>query len=73
MTAKESVDTFCTDCGARVVMQFRRRDIGIDVVGCQPCRMTVKGTVYRECPGCGADVAVQPLTPETLDMAAARG
>ena len=75
MTAKESVETFCTDCGARVVMQFRRRDIGIDVVGCEPCQMTDKGTVYRSCPGCGDDVAVHlPDTlPEAFDVAASSG
>ena len=45
--------------GKRVVLQFRV-DIGVDVVDCEPCRLTEKGTVYCECPGCGEDVALHP-------------
>jgi hypothetical protein len=72
MSVKEKVEAFCTQCGTRVVLQFRRVDIGVDVVGCEPCRITARGTVYCECPGCGEDVALQAPYAAADDVALAR-
>ncbi|RMH40011.1 MAG: hypothetical protein D6689_15050 [Deltaproteobacteria bacterium] len=71
MSARESVEVFCSECGSRVVLRFRRGDIGVDVAGCEPCRVTEGGTVYCECPGCGETVAAHP--PYTPAARAALG
>jgi hypothetical protein len=59
MAVTKSVETFCTECGARVVLEYRAEgDVAIE--GGKACRVTEKGTVYCECPGCGEPVAAYP-------------